>query len=208
MRWLLTLVLSAMHIMREKNRCDMMFEIGERFNALSKEVFADKILPLLVAVCPLIGRDIAIYTLSLEKAVRDKNAALEDLERLRTRVQKKLGLLAANAMGGAGRLVRKKPRRFLAEGASQAGSEANTGFDAASEASSMQSSMSSATTGSRRRKKKEPLNVAVSPGACCDRCSLITTRTNSAAAILMDTAPPAGQGTLLVGVPAHGPLLL
>ena len=81
MRWLLTLVMAVMHIMKDKSRHDMMFTLGERFNALSKDVFADKLLPLLVAACPLVGRDIAQWTVALEKAVRDKNAALEDLER-------------------------------------------------------------------------------------------------------------------------------
>jgi len=159
MRWLLTLVTTCMHIMRDKARPEMMFALGERFHLLSKEVFADKVVPLLIAACPLVGRDIAYWTVALEKAIRDGNAALEELVRVRNHVQKRLGLQGANAIGGVGRVVRKKPRRFLSEGASQGGSEAATQFaDAASEASSAMSTSSRAI--SRRRRGKDPPEVA------------------------------------------------
>ena len=111
--WIKTTVMSMMHFFLKKARPAMMFTVGETFYELTGDVYADKVMPLLVRACPLVGRDIQPFQNGLDRAIRDKSAGLMDLEQLRERVQKRFGVLAPEQLVGVGKQVRKRSRRLV-----------------------------------------------------------------------------------------------
>ncbi|CAG9467502.1 unnamed protein product [Pedinophyceae sp. YPF-701] len=131
------IVVTTMVLFKAAQRHGWLFQAGARYHRLTYGRFAEAVIPHLIAVAPVIGKDLVPWRGALESAVRDKSIVLEELDKTRASTKHRIGAPAAWAIA--------KPKRSVSK-LRRTQSNQQGGEDEFSDAASMRSLSSSRST--------------------------------------------------------------
>ncbi|KAG2453644.1 hypothetical protein HYH02_001857 [Chlamydomonas schloesseri] len=100
-------------VLSRGERWHSLLEAGRQWARLSEGVFNERIMPWLLQAAPKAGVDPAPFQSAMDALIRDKNQALDQLDKVRTLVRERLGDSPLMAQG-MGHKVRKRKSRAAA----------------------------------------------------------------------------------------------
>lgn len=135
-KWSSKFVLQIMGIAQQMGFYGTVFTAGDRFNRLTEGHMALDILPAVKQACGILGINLVPYQLALDAAIRDKNQALEELEKCRALVRGRFADRSPFSFERDQRMQKKKKRAVnFKDGASNRGGShaAQSQFDTSSQ---------------------------------------------------------------------------
>ncbi|KAG2499074.1 hypothetical protein HYH03_003257 [Edaphochlamys debaryana] len=97
-------------VLSRGGRWHTLVELGRTWARLSEGVFNERIMPWLLQAAPKAGVDPGAFQAAMDALIRDKNQALDQLDKVRTLARERLGDIPLMAQG-MGHKVRKKKKR-------------------------------------------------------------------------------------------------
>eukprot|EP00798_Chlamydomonas_sp_ICE-L_P023815 gene23815-9378_t len=144
MLWCQNFIQMVLLVLTKMERWHSLLATGQHWNYLSEGAFNEKTLPYLVQAGSAAQADISALTASMDIVMRDKNQALDELDKVRTLVRERIGdpsMLQLGVTSDVKKKTRvKKPKRMGTQGSISLTDEAMT--DTASMVSTVQTSTS------------------------------------------------------------------